>query len=33
MLIYLFFWYVILVMWARRSLPFRPRIRIRRRFK
>jgi hypothetical protein len=23
MLLYLFFWYVILVLWARRALPFR----------
>jgi hypothetical protein len=32
MLIYLFFWYVILVLWARRSLPFKPWTWITRRF-
>jgi hypothetical protein len=32
MLVYLFFWYVILILWARRFLPFRLRKWIRRRF-
>jgi hypothetical protein len=32
MLIYLFFWYVILVLWARRSLPLNRRTWITRRF-
>jgi hypothetical protein len=32
MLIYLFFWYVILVLWVRRSFPFNQRTWITRRF-
>jgi hypothetical protein len=32
MLVYLFFWYVILILWARRSLPFNRRTWITRRF-
>jgi hypothetical protein len=32
MLIYLFFWYVILILWARRSLPFNWRTWVTRRF-